>query len=393
MRLTDRIDRRRRRGDGTHRLVRDLSALNPTHHLTEPVGRGPTLERLLDRLDPAFDGRLPESFCVVGPKGAGKSAVVAALFEHLAATAPTQHGAIQTTTRAATSAVTEFAAVDARAADSEFALLRAVLAAVADDAVPERGVGTAALRDRLRDELDRSRRLVVAVDHVGESKTVTLETLDSTFEEMSSALSYVAVGRAFPDAHVESVEVPRYERHALVDVLTGRASDGLVRDGIDHETVSEVAAWADGDAHDGLAALFSAAVTATDEGATRIDSSHVTAGCDAVPKGGCSLGRVFALPASRRRVLAVLASLDPADCSSVTVAADAIAAHPSVDLSAATVKRVLYELADDGIVRRVDTGLGDDGPGRPPTRPEPNFPTTVFDRLGGAGDSVTRSER
>ncbi|SFR41261.1 Cdc6/Cdc18 family protein [Halogeometricum limi] len=382
MRLTDRIDRRRRRGERVHSLVRELSALNPTHHLAEPIGRGPTLERLLDRLDSTFDGRLPESFCVVGPKGAGKSAVVSALFDHLAATTTTtRRGVIQTTTRASEPSPTEFAAVDARAATSEFALLRTVLDAVVDERVPRQGVGTETLRDRLAAELDYRRRLVVAVDHVGEPETLSLSTLDSALDPFSSALSYVAVGREFTDATRPTVEIPRYERHALVDVLTARASDALTRDAFDHETVSDVASWADGDAHDGLAALFGAAVTATDEGAPRIDASHVAAGCDAVPDDCCSLGQVLALSESRRRVLAVLASLPPESRSSVVVAADAIAADESVGLSATTVKRVVYELAEHGFVRRVRGETTDEGPGRPPTRPEPNFPTVVFERL------------
>ncbi|WP_049916967.1 Cdc6/Cdc18 family protein [Halogeometricum pallidum] len=396
MRLTDRIDRRRRRGDGSRHPVRDLSALNPTHHLEEPVGRGPTLERLLDRLDPAFDGRLPENLYVHGPKGAGKSAVVSALFAHLAATTPGRRGTIRTTTRAAAPAVTEFAAVDARVAPTEFALLRTVLAAVADDAVPEQGVGTAALRDRLRAELDRSRRLVVAVDHVGEPGTPDLADVDAAFEPVADALSYAAVGRDAPESAGTAdatVEIPAYERHALVDVLTERVSDGLARDALGHETVSEVAAWADGDAHDGLAALFGAAAAAVDDGAARVGPSHVDTGCDAVPAECCSLGRVLALSASRQRVLASLVSLNPADRSSVTAAADAVAADASVNLSANTVKRVLYELAESGLVRRVETAADGDGPGRPPTRPEPNFPTAVFERLRSADAGGTHPER
>lgn len=385
MRLGDRIERRRRRETGTNRLVRDLSALDPTVHPDEPTGRGPTLERLLDRLDPVFAGELPGDTYVYGPKGAGKSAVVSALFERLSASAPNRRAVIHTTTRATSPPAVEFVYVDARSAASEFALLRAVLDAVVDDSVPSGGVGTAALRARLADELGDTCRVVVAVDHVGEPETLPVGRLADVFSPVSESISYVAVGRADPDgdADVATVEVPRYERHALADVLTSRTSDGLAHHALGHDAVSEVAAWADGDAHDGLAALFGAAVAASDADADeRIEPRHVEAGMASVPANCCSLGRVRSLSASHRRVLLELVELDDADRESVTRAATAIADAPAVDLSAATVKRLLYELAELDVVRRV-TGpeAGDSGPGRPPSRPEPNFPMGVFERL------------
>ncbi|MFC6825491.1 Cdc6/Cdc18 family protein [Halopelagius fulvigenes] len=384
MRLDERIERRRRRESGANRLVRDISALDPTAHPAEPTGRGPTLERLLDRLDPAFAGELPDDTYVYGPKGAGKSALVAALFDRLAETARNHPRAIHTTTRASSPPPVEFAYVDARAATSEFALLRAVLDAVVEESVPSGGVGTAAVRERLGDELGHARRVVVAVDHVGEPETLPVERLGDVFAPVSESLSHVAVGRADPPStDLATVEVPPYERHALADVLTSRTSDGLARHALGHDAVSDVAAWADGDAHDALAALYGAAVEAADAATGRIEPRHVEAGMAGVPADCCSLGRVGSLSASRRRVLLELVGLDGDDRGSVTRAAAAIADAPTVDLSAATVKRLLYELSEVGVVRRVaGDAEGDGGPGRPPSRPEPNFPMRVFERLG-----------
>ncbi|RDI70442.1 Cdc6/Cdc18 family protein [Halopelagius longus] len=383
MRLDERIERRRRRESGANRLVRDISALDPTAHPDEPTGRGPTLERLLDRLDPAFAGELPDDTYVYGPKGAGKSALVTALFDRLAETARNRPRVIHTTTRASSPPAVEFAYVDGRAATSEFALLRAVLDAVVEESVPSGGVGTAAVRDRLGDVLGRARRVVVAVDHVGEPETLPVERLADVFAPVSESLSYVAVGRAAPErSDLATVEVPPYERHALADVLTSRTSDGLARHALGHDAVSDVAAWADGDAHDALAALYGAAVEAADAATDRIEPRHVEAGMAGVPADCCSLGRVGSLSASRRRVLRELVALEGDDRASVTRAAAAIADSPTVELSAATVKRLLYELSELGVVRRVaGDAEGDCGPGRPPSRPEPNFPMRVFERL------------
>jgi Cdc6-like AAA superfamily ATPase len=383
MRLEDRIERRRRRRSETRRLIRDSDALDPTRHPAEPTGRGPALERLLDRLDPAFDGRLPENTYLHGPRGAGKSAVVSALFDRLDAASTTTRSTIHTTTRGASTPTTEFVYVDAREAPSEFALLRSVLAAVVDESVPTQGVGTATLRERLRETLDHDRRVVVAVDHLGEPETVPTAGLDDLFAPVSEALAYVAVGRDPPtDVGLDaaSVDVAPYEPHTLADVLAARASDGLARDAVAHETLRAVAEWAEGDAHDALAAVFDAALVAEADDAGRVRLTDVTAARAAVPREGCSLGRVLALSANRRRVLAGLVRLSRAERASVTDAAAAVAAAPGVDLSAATVTRVLYELAERGVVRRVvDDGGG--GPGRPPSRPEPNFAHRVFRRL------------
>lgn len=243
MRLEDRITRRRRRGGKRRRLVRDLSALDPTAHPREPTGRGPTLERILDHLDPVFDGELPPDAHVHGPKGVGKSAVVAALFEHLASALPARRSVIHTATRTAATPTTSFAYVDARDAPTEFALLHAALETLSKEPVPSQGVGVEALRERLTARVAHDEHAVVAVDHVGEPETVSAATAVETLSSVSPHVSVLTVGRdprsdateagddddATDVTDAASIAVSAYERHSLVDILYELSDLGIVR--------------------------------------------------------------------------------------------------------------------------------------------------------------------
>jgi pimeloyl-ACP methyl ester carboxylesterase len=167
MDIDARIERRRRR-DGRPGLVRGCRALSPVTHVDEPVDRGAALERVLDHLDPVFDGRLPPNAYVHGPFGAGKSAVVTALFAHLRRFSTGTRSVIHTSTRAPSRTAPEFVSVDMRGKASDFAFYHSVLDALVEDRVPEHGIGTGDLRARLHDLLGESRAgVVVAVDHVG----------------------------------------------------------------------------------------------------------------------------------------------------------------------------------------------------------------------------------
>lgn len=380
--------RRRQRGGVDARLILDYDAISPVAHVEEPVGRGPVLELLLDYLDPVFTGDLPPDAYVWGPAGTGKSAIVTALFGGLRTQLSRSGSVILTSTRAAsaTDEVPEFVYVDSRTARSDFALLHAVLDSLLDERVPEKGVGTDTLRDKLRSALrPLSERLVVAVDHVGEPDAPTLDDVRDLFEPVADSVAWVAVGRTPPsdfraELPPERIEVPAYRDHALVDILTSRASDGLAQRALSHEQSREVAAWAEGNAHDALAALFGAADHASAEGHQHIQNDDLTTGIMDVPRPCASLGRVLALPPNRQRVLRALVELPEADRRSVESATDAIVASPRIDLSAGTVKRFVYELAEAGIVERVREEVTN-GHGRPPSRVEPSFATRVFRRL------------
>jgi len=387
MDLTDRIRRRQRTGDES-RIVIDYGPLSPVAHFEEPTGRGPVLERLLDYLDPVFGDGLPPNAYVWGPAGAGKSAAITALFAHLSRVHAGNGAVIHTTTRSQSGAAPSFVYVDGRRADSDFGLYHAILDALLDESVPRQGVGTETLRSQLAKELrDADRRTVVAIDHVGEPGTAALADLTDALAVAGESLRWVAVGRPPPSELPEAarpperIEIPAYERHALVDVLTARASEALARRAVEHEQIRRLAGCAEGDAHDALAALFGAADRADAAGHDRIHECDLEAGVDAVPRPSAPLGRVLTLSANRQLVLRAFVDLDEADAASVGAATEAIAADPSVDLSAATIERFLYELAETGIVQRTTSRRDGAGTGRPPSRIEPLFPTIPFRRL------------
>ncbi len=386
MDIDARIKRRQRQNDGPQ-LVRDYEPLSPVAHVEEPSERGPVFERLLDHLDPVFEGELPPNAYVSGPFGSGKSAVVTALFSHLQRLSTETQSVIHTSTRAARPTSPGFVYIDLRGTNSEFSFYRAVLNGIVDETIPEHGISTDDLRGRLHDLLCDSRTgVVVAVDHVDEPGGVDASELVELFAGLPSNVSWLAIGRTPPEECVlttytaTTIAIERYRRQMLVDVLMNRASDGLVQGGLDYELAREIADWASGNAHDALAALFVAADGAARADRRRLSEADVRDACAEVPEDSVSLGRVLALPTNKQIVLRELVDLDEADRASVTTTTETISAAPAVELSSGTVERFLYEMAEVGIVERVQSATTD-GKGRPPSRLDPRFPPTVFRRL------------
>lgn len=382
MDLTARIRRRQRSGTTT-RLILDYDALNPAIHVGEPVGRGPVVEQLLDYMDPVFDGSLPPTAYVWGPPGSGKSAVIEALFSRLDSLLSRSRAAIHTTTRARTAGTPSFVYVDGRHATSEFGLYQSILDSMVSESVPEHGIGGDEIRSWLGEQLETN-QVLVAIDHVGESDTYSVGELATSLSPLDGC-SWVAIGRT-PQTEptsvsTERIEIPAYDDHVLVDLLTERASDGLAQHAVSHEQLRRIAGWADGNAHDALAALFSAAVVAVETDQPRIDERTLQTGMDSVPRPAVALARVLALSDSRQSVLYELVGLDESERSSVGTTAEMIARSPEIDLSEATVKRFLYELAETGIIQRVANNDASNTIGRPPSRLELRFPTRVFAHL------------
>ncbi len=386
MDIDARIKRRQRRDDGP-RLIQDYESLSPVAHIDEPSDRGPVFEQLLDHLDPVFDGNLPPNAYVHGEFGSGKSAIVTALFAHLQRLSTERRSVIHTSTRAASPTTPGFVYLDMRETASEFAFYHDVLDALVEESVPEHGLSTAELRERLHTILNGSRTgIVIAVDHVGEPASTGTAELIELFAGLPSNVSWLAIGRDDPQQTdltrytASAIEIAPYQRQMLVDVLMTRASEGLAQQALNHELARTIAEWSDGNAHDALAALFIAADRANQDGRTRLEQRDVSQAFEEVPRPSVSLARVLALPANKQLVLRKLLDLGNDDLSSVSATTEAISEKPNVDLSLGTVKRFLYEMAETGIVERVQSNI-QNGKGRPPSRVELRFPPTVFRRL------------
>lgn len=386
MDIDARIKRRQHR-EGEPRLIQDYQPLSPVAHVDEPSDRGPLLEQLLDHLDPAFDGQLPPNAYVHGDVGTGKSAVVTALFTHLQRLSTETQSVIHTSTRAASPTAPAFVVVDLRGKTSQFAFYHSVLDSLVEDAVPEHGISTGELRERLHALLGESRSgVVVAVDHVDEPGSVDIGELVESFAGLPSNVSWLAVGRTAPNEMAlteytaTAIRIAPYRRQTLVDVLMARASEGLAQQALDHELIRQIAEWADGNAHDALSALFVAADRADRAEQTRLNTADIEAALAEIPRPSVSLGRVLALPTNKQVVLRELVDLEETQRASVTATTEAISSEPAVDLSQGTVKRFLYEMAEFGIVERVQSET-QSGKGRPPSRVELCFPPTVFRRM------------
>ncbi|MFB6308749.1 MAG: Cdc6/Cdc18 family protein [Haloarculaceae archaeon] len=379
--------KRRQRQDDTPRLIQDYEALSPVAHVDNPSDRGPVFERLLDHLDPVFDGQLPPNAYVHGPIGTGKSAVITALFTHLKQLSTETRPAIYTSTRAASPTSPEFVYVDMRETTSDFSFYRRVLDSLVEESVPRHGISTEEIRSRLHDLTSAWRTgAVIAVDHVDEGKDTDIENLVDLFAGLPSNVSWIAVGRTDPDQialtayTAASIPVEPYQRETIVDLLTARASEGLVQQAFDYDQARRIADWADGNAHDALTALFIAADRANQAERTRLTETDVDAALEEIPQPSVSLSEVLTLPVNKQAVLRALVDLDDEDRASVTATTEAISSDPDVDLSPGTVKRFLYEMAEAGVVERVQTA-DNDHKGRPPSRVELRFSPTAFRRL------------
>ncbi|MFC6786103.1 Cdc6/Cdc18 family protein [Halobaculum halobium] len=388
MNIEDRIARRQRTGD-RNRFVLDEQQLSPIWHPEEPIGRGPLIERLLDHFDPVFDGRAPPNGYLHGPGGTGKSAVTVALAQRLSASLSPPRDAVFTTTRGGSAPDVSFVRVDLRADDSAFEFAHAVLDALVAESVPRRGVGTDELHERLERCVRGAGPVVVVADHVGEPETVDVATVADRLDGVDGAFAWLAIGRAEPEevgvpADADVIDVDPYSRAALTDVLAARADAGLGQGALAHSAIRRLAEWAEGDAGVALSALLGAVESASEDGDPAVDDADVEAGMAAVPWPCVPLGRVFALPDNRVRTLACLVDLPPDERAPVGECAVRIADR--LDLTAATVERFLYELAETGVVERVRV---DDAGVR--VAPEPGRSAVPHARVRAAGPAPNRA--
>ncbi|MFC6766355.1 AAA family ATPase, partial [Natrinema soli] len=117
---------------------------------------------------------------------------------------------------------------------------------------------------------------------------------------------------------------------------------------------------------------------ASEDEADRIEPPHLETARTDVPDDGVHVARALALSATRQRVLLALVDIDSSD-RPIRELASAIAARSS--LTAGTVTRFLYELADRGVIERVQLSSSGHNSGRQPSTVEPRYPAIAFRSL------------
>lgn len=383
MNLEERIRRRQRPDDGTS-PVTDWESLSPVAHVEEPTNRAMVIEQVLDHFDPIFDGQTPSNLYLHGPPGTGKSAVVSALCRQLDRYPVTTRPVIYTSTRVAREESPTVVYLDSRQITSEFDWYHSLLDELVEESVPERGVGTDRLETQLRTLLEeRTGMVVVAVDHYDEP-AVAVEPLVERLDSLPDTLCWLAVGRTPPeDAAITpltatTIGCERYRQQVLTDIVMSRASLGLSENALDHDLAREIAVRAAGNAHDALTALYLATGQAVDAGRSELTETDIVTAFETVPDDGVALGEVLSLPENRQAVLRQLVEVPPSDRRSVAGATRAIEADLS--LSSGTVKRFIYELAEAGVLNRIEA-IDNPTKGRAPSRVEFQFPATAFRRL------------
>lgn len=385
MDIQTRIRRRQDRTSGAA-LLKTYETIAPVSHVEEPVGRGPLVEQLLDHLDPVFDGTLPVDGYLYGPPGSGKSALVSALFAKLDRHLTGAESAIRTRTRVESLSRPSFVYVDTRQAASEFGFYHTILDQLSDEDVPREGIGTETIGRRLAEHVADTQAVVVAVDHLMEPATLERAAFRRTVENLPDTVSWLAIGRKPPSETPfgtragTTIEVEPYKHRTLVDLLMTRAASGLTDGSFDYGQARALAEWSEGNAHDALAALFVAAAGAEATGEARLTDDAIQSAMSAVPHPSVPLSRVLTLPENQQRILREFVSLEERDRESVTDTTEAISAAAWVDLSQGTIKRLLYEMADAGLIE-LETAVQHDSRGRPPSRVVPQFPETAFHYL------------
>lgn len=380
MDVSERIQRRRN-GRTRDAIVVEWDALNPACHCPDPVGRAATVEALLDAVDPIFEDVLPPDIYVWGEAGTGKSALVAAVMSAMESEFR-QHPLRYTANRArGVDSEIQFVYVDGWQTNTCFKLYHRMLDALRAENIPKRGIGTDDLLSGVKTELQGIRGLVLAVDHISMPGSVSMAELNEFLAPLD-AVSTIAIGRESPDAlgraaPVEDIHVPPYGTE-LIDVLSVRASRGLSR-ALGHPHLRRIAHWADGNAHDALAALYLAALAAHEDDGSRIGADHVSEAIELVPRDGTTLSHVLALSETEQDVLERVIRISRQEAIDIDNMADRIATDS--DLTDTTVKRLLYELAQDDVLQRVELRLGEDLVGRRPSQVEPNFAVPLFEHV------------
>jgi cell division control protein 6 len=258
----------------TSDLLADATYLSDEYDPEEPVGREEEVDQIVAALQPLVDHQTPDSLLVHGPAGVGKSTCVEYVFDHLDAE-----------TRVKT------VSLNCWQYNTRSALLTQLLIEVGYPA-PRKGKPVDELLGKLREWLDKNRRLAIMLDEFDQldAQSEIVYDLHLLQEEADNELGLVLVSNQPPSAldldarsesrlSIQTLEFESYTAEQIRAILEDRLPHAFVSPRVVSEDVlDEIASQAagkDGDCRQALRRLQQAARRAQIEDSDKIQRLHL----------------------------------------------------------------------------------------------------------------------
>jgi cell division control protein 6 len=234
----------------------------------EPLGREQQLRRIADAVRPLTQRRPPQNLLIHGPAGVGKTTCVQHVFDRLADE---------------TGVATVY--INCWRYDTRPSLLTELLVSLGYP-VPRKGKPVDELLAKLREWLDKTRGVAVALDEFDQlrAQTEVVYDLQQLSADADSSLGMLLVSNQHPttielDPRSESrltchtLKFPPYTADELGDILEQRVEQAFRPDAVEDDviaTVAEKVATQSGDCRQAFDLLLEAGRTADRSGANRV---------------------------------------------------------------------------------------------------------------------------
>jgi len=261
--------------DGTHSngLLHSEAPLTTSYTPDEPIGRDTELSRLIEALRPLANRRMPENLLLYGPAGVGKSVCVNHAFEQLES-----------------ETAVETVYINCWQYNTRSSLLAKVLINLGYP-TPRKGKPVDELLSRLREWLDKTENIAVALDEFDQlqEQNEIIYDLQHLGENAENNFGVVLVSNKHPteiqlDPRSESrfscktLEFRPYTADRLYEILERRADQAFHPDTISDEVLEHVAtevAEQSGDCRQALELLLRAGRKAEQANADQVTREHV----------------------------------------------------------------------------------------------------------------------
>lgn len=260
-----------KRSDG---LLHSEAPLTTSYTPDEPIGRDAELSQLIEALRPLAHRRTPENLLIHGPAGVGKSVCVNHAFEYL---------------ESKTSVKTVY--INCWQYNTRPSLLTQLLINVGYPA-PRKGKPVDELLSRLREWLDKTQSIAVALDEFDQldEQNKVIYDLQHLSENAENNFGVVLVSNKHPteiqlDPRSESrfscrtMEFRPYTDDRLYEILDHRANQAFHSNALSDEVLEHIAtvvAEQSGDCRQALELLLRAGRKAEQANADQVTREHVT---------------------------------------------------------------------------------------------------------------------